>query len=284
MVTILFPSSYFQKDQVDPDLEKEAKVAANTPGLQIALFDYEAWALNQQLLLTKKPLDPSELTLYRGWMLKPEDYSLLYDALEKEKLHLLTNPQEYRQLHLFPEIYPLIKKDTAPTLILKPGEKVDIKQILRRFPRFIVKDDVKAMRGSRFPAYFDKNITQEQLDSYLNIFFKIRGDYLTGGLCIKEYFDLREDSRGKTNEYRAFYLKGKLLSLSADQAQELPESLPPEELLLEYAHLPSPFYSLDLAELKQGGWKILETGDGQVSRLSPDQSVEGFYEELVRNL
>ena len=284
MNTILFPSSYIRKDQVDPDLESEAKAVEKTTGLQLAVFDYERWFMSKKIVLTESPKEKISTAIYRGWMLKPEDYHSLYTGLAKMDIHLLTTPEEYNRMHLFPAAYPLIKEDTAPTLSFKPDQVVDIKYITDQFPRFMVKDDVKAVKGSKFPTFFEKGITQKEFDDYLNIFYKIRGDSLTGGLCVKEYLDLLEDDRGRTNEYRGFYLKGKLLSLSPDSGQDLPDSLPPRELLDKYATLPSPFYTLDIAEKKEGGWIILETGDGQVSRLSPNQKEDLFYDQLAKGL
>ena len=55
---------------------------------------------------------------------------------------------------------------------------------------------------------------------------------------------------------------------------------PPEELLQKYAHLNSPFYTIDYAEMDDGSWIIIETGDGQVSGLSEGQDYEAFYRAL----
>ena len=284
MITILFPSSYIQHHQVDPDLEDEAKIVAETPGLQLAVFDYEAWFRKKKFKLTLTPEEPIQQALYRGWMMKPDAYKKFYESLSKMHIQLLTTPKEYSTLHLFPNAYPLIKEDTAPTMYFEPGEHVDVNKITKEFQRFMVKDDVKAVKGSKFPSFFDQQITQEEFDTYMNIFYKIRGEYLTGGLCVKEYLDLKTDERGRTNEYRAFFLKGELLSLHPDSGQDFPDNQPPENLLKKYNSLPSPFYSLDLAEKKEGGWIVLETGDGQVSRLSPGQSPELFYVTLAKRL
>ena len=41
---------------------------------------------------------------------------------------------------------------------------------------------------------------------------------------------------------------------------------------------------MDFAELADGSWIVVETGDGQVSGLSPGQYVFKFYEELLRGI
>jgi hypothetical protein len=54
----------------------------------------------------------------------------------------------------------------------------------------------------------------------------------------------------------------------------------PNELIEKYKNLPSPFYTVDYAELEDGTWKILEAGDGQVSGLSPNQDAESFFRTI----
>ena len=40
----------------------------------------------------------------------------------------------------------------------------------------------------------------------MEVFYKYRGNLLTGNICIKEYFDLKRYD-GRTNEFRVFYCK-----------------------------------------------------------------------------
>ena len=44
------------------------------------------------------------------------------------------------------------------------------------------------------------------------------------------------------------------------------------ELIHRYEYLGSPYYTVDYGELTDGTWKIIETGDGGVSGLSPGQN------------
>ena len=46
---------------------------------------------------------------------------------------------------------------------------------------------------------------------------------------------------------------------------------PYRELVEKYQHLPSPFYTVDYAELADGSCIVIEAGDGQVSGLSDHQ-------------
>lgn len=48
-----------------------------------------------------------------------------------------------------------------------------------------------------------------------------------------------------------------------------------------YANLDSPFYTVDYAELANGGWMIVEAGDGGVSGLCYQQDIRAFYTILA---
>lgn len=55
---------------------------------------------------------------------------------------------------------------------------------------------------------------------------------------------------------------------------------PPDSLIEKYRFLGSIFYMIDFAELADGTWKIIETGDGSVSGLSYRQDYQAFYRVL----
>ncbi len=85
------------------------------------------------------------------------------------------------------------------------------------FGRFMVKDYVKSVKGTGFPRFFGQSIDQETFDRWIEVFYKYRGDLLTGEICIKEYLNLKLYG-DTTNEYRVF--KSTMRSL---QSAETPD-------------------------------------------------------------
>ena len=71
-----------------------------------------------------------------------------------------------------------------------------------------------------------------------------------------------------------------IISISQNSLQPDFVNKVPKELIDKYKNLPSPFYTVDYAELTDGSWKILEAGDGQVSGLSPNQDAESFFRTI----
>lgn len=280
-MTILFPGRYMNYREVNEDMYDEYQTAEDTGLFNMILFNYDAWLNGEELRMTDQT-DISNLVLYRGWMLKPEEYKKLYGDLAHRGIHLLTNPEAYANMHLFPNVYPMIKEDTAEMLCFPDG-KIDVEMVKQHFNRFMIKDSVKSTKGTEFPAFFDCSVTQEEFDEKMKIFYKYRGDLLTGSICVKEYLNLKRYD-GKTNEFRVFYANGQIISVSRNSHQPGDTSELPLKLAEKYGNMKSPCYTIDYAELEDGSWKIIEAGDGGVSGLSPGQDAVAYYKSLYHAL
>lgn len=279
---ILFPSSFLNPREVDEDLAEEYRAARLEGGFETAVFDYQAWFREQRLRLSHVP--EQEITaVYRGWMMKPEQYAVFYRELLSQKIRLITTPEMYEKLHLFPLVYPALLPNTARMRMFPLHADIDVRACLREFGRFLVKDYVKSVKGSEFPAYFDENCSQEAFNVWMELFYRYRGDLLTGGICIKEFLDLKR-YEGRTNEYRVFYVNHEPICISRNSGQEGKVAEPPTELVQRYRKLGSVFYTLDYAELSDGSFTILESGDGSVSGLASGEDAANFYRKLYRAL
>ncbi len=274
---ILFPADYFDADRPDGSFVYEYEAAAETGLFDIILYSDYDWDSSGKLLLSSETDEPS-VCIYRGWMMKPDIYRKFYDALADRKLMLITSPVQYELFHIFPEIYPKFGDDTAKMLVYPDG-RIDLDEVKRTFSRFMVNDYVKSVKGTDFPRYFENTVSQEEFDAQMKLFMEYRSGLYTGGICIKEYFDLKEYG-GKKNEYRVFYINGEVGTISRNSGQGIYSPLPPEELIEKYTGLDSPLYTIDYAELADGSWKILEAGDGQVSGLSYGQDGNAFFRAL----
>lgn len=280
--TVLFPSDYFSDRKIDEELKAEYEAVIGTGLFEAVLFSYDKWFNEGKLVLNKK-IGDLRGAVYRGWMMKPEVYADFYARLLSENIQLITSPEEYRRFHVFPEIYPELEEDTARMMIYPDVESIKLDEIKQSFTKFIVKDFVKSVKGTEFPEYFDSSVTESEFDKAMEIFFKYRGELYTGGICIKEYLDLKRYG-SRTNEYRVFYAGGEIVSVTANSGQCAEVPPPPRELLEKYSKLDSPYYTIDYAELESGDWKIIEAGDGQVSGLPDMLDPVEYYRSLYRAL
>ena len=280
--TILFPSSFFDVRKVDEDLQAEYDAVLNTGLFDVILFGYEKWFDQGKLVLTKEPLEKT-YAVYRGWMMKPDLYKAFYCQLREHKIYLVTEPEMYANMHVFPNVYKLVEDDTAKMKVFPLHEQIEIEDVKKEFSRFMVKDFVKSVKGTEFPTYFDQTVDQNSFDQWMEVFYKYRGNLLTGGICIKEYLDLKKYG-DRTNEFRVFYINHEIATVSRNSGQMQVTAEPPRELIEKYQNLPSVFETVDLAELADGTWKIIEAGDGEVSGLSDGQDYEAFFRALYHCL
>ena len=277
MLTVLFPSDYFEPNKPDESFISEYRAALENH-INVILLSYDTFLEDGKLQL-KGNISTEYPVIYRGWMLKPEKYAELYEKLQNVDLQLITTPSEYKRMHSFPEIYPELIEDTAPMIVYDDPEKIDYEQIRKTFRKCMVKDYVKSVKGTDFPKCISTEIGEDEFRSLIRKFLSYRGNLYTGGICIKEFLELKRYGE-KTNEYRVFYCNNQAITISRNSGQPeyLPE--PPEALIKKYSNLNSSFYTVDYAEMEDGDWKIIEAGDGQVSGLSDFQNAESFYRKL----
>ena len=195
-LVLIFPSSYFSDKQVDEMMQPEYEAAKSTGLFELVLFSYEKWFHNSRLKL-ECGFDSPVRAIYRGWMMHPEQYTDFYQRLAEHNLLLITSPKAYKLMHIFPNVYPLMRDDTPKMLTFRDGQPIDLSEIKKHFRRFMVKDYVKSVKETNFPRFFEQEITQEQFD--------LRGSLYTGGICIKEYLTLKQYD-GHSNEYRVYYM------------------------------------------------------------------------------
>jgi len=275
---IIFPSGYFSINKVDEDLQSEYDAVKTTGLFDVIFYSYDKWVNEEVLVLNETP-SVMRKAIMRGWMIKPELYEKLYNILLKNNIELITKPMDYKQMHIFPNAYNLFGDDTATMRIYPLHEQIDVEELKTHFGRFMIKDFVKSVKGTEFPKYFDKSITQDKFDEWMQVFYKYRGNLLTGGICVKEFLDLKLYG-SYPNEYRVFYMRNEILTVSRNSGQHDYTPEPPRDIIEKYRNLPSCYYTVDFAELSDGTWKVIEAGDGSVSGLSENQNAEHYFRTI----
>ena len=278
--TIVFPSSFFDTRRVDEDLQQEYDAVVETGLFDVIIFGYEKWFDEGKLVLANAPSE-EVMAVYRGWMMKPEQYETFYSQLQERGICLVTDPEAYTTMHVFPNVYKFVAKDTAKMQVFPLHQEINIAEVKKEFSRFMVKDYVKSVKGTKFPRYFDHSIDQDTFHQWMEVFYQYRGNLLTGGICIKEFLKQYCD---RTNEYRVFYMNHEIATVSRNSGQLSTAATPPKALVEKYCNLPSVFYTVDFAELDNGTWQIIEAGDGSVSGLSEGQDYKAFFRALYQCL
>jgi hypothetical protein len=228
---------------------------------------FSASLCSDAVLAGTKPLrnvPPGCDVVYRGWMVKGEEYSALTRAIEQCGAKAFTSPQEYQATHHLPNWYPLLADLTPETRVL-PAE-ADIVAELRAlgWGAYFLKDYVKFLKTAR------GSIVREPADALALIaeMREYRGE-IEGGICVRRVEEFRPES-----ERRYFVLLGVAYAASEGAAV-------PAIVQTCAQRLPSKFFSVDVVQRADGELRVVEVGDGQVSDLV-GWSPEAFAAMWVR--
>ncbi|MEE1421423.1 MAG: ATP-grasp domain-containing protein [Eggerthellaceae bacterium] len=283
---ILFPSDYFSLSAPNDNFRSEFDAVIATEGLEATLFNFDDYIEGHPLALTKHAEHLPELVIYRGWMMKPEQYRRFHDDLTSMGFEPLVSPLCYERMHCFPNAGEMFDGQTPRFMAFpeKDGQvSIEADVINETFKRFMIKDYVKSVKNTDFPTFIKTPVTQEELDGYIQDFIQRRGSLFTGGIVLKEYVDLKK-YEGATNECRQFVFLQETLGLSRNSSQPQTAPEPPASYLSMLNTAVAPFYTVDYAELADGTWTIIEAGDGQVSGLAESDDPIRFYKAITDRL
>lgn len=240
--------------------------------------------------------DRQELAVYRGWMMKPGKYGLLYEALLQRGLRLINDPSSYLHCHHLPESYPIIESVTPKTVWLKGDLSID--RILDRVRIFgehpiVVKDFVKSQKHYWKEAFFVPSAAdQDAVQRVVSRFLELQGDDLNEGLVFREFIEFEplashsKSGMPLTKEFRFFVLDGQpLCSTEYWEEGDYQGIIPPLNQFAEIMKtVRSRFFSMDVAKRKDGEWMIVELGDGQVAGLPESLDAGEFYKSFHARL
>lgn len=285
--TILFPGDYFSLNSPNDNFSAELDAVVATDGLEAALFNFDEYMEGGSLALNKPAEHLPKLVIYRGWMMKPEQYRRFHDNLVSLGFEPMVSPLCYESMHCFPNAAEMFDGQTPQFLVFPEDDgqvSIDADAVNGAFKRFMVKDYVKSAKNTDFPAFIETPVTQGELDGYIQDFIRRRGSLFTGGIVLKEYVDLKK-YEGVTNEWRQFvFLRGAQLGMFRNSCQPRTTPEPPGSYLSTRNIAVVPFYTVDYAELADGTWTIIEAGDGQVSGLAESDDPMRFYETMASQL
>lgn len=297
---LIYCSEPFWPTRVDSVYEREA-AAAEAAGLQYELVDYEALVDEGDTAAAVRKVKAAahaESAVYRGWMLKPETYSRLYDALGAKGFQLVNTPQAYKHCHHFPESYSVIKEHTPASVVVPLGDGFGIEKVMRALAPFgarpvVLKDYVKSRKHEWDEAcYIPSASDRGAVEKVLGRFLELQGDDLNEGLVFREYVTFRpltshpKSGMPLTKEFRLFFFDGSLLySLEYWEEGDYGGAAPPARLFEDVAReVKSRFFTMDVAEREDGEWMIVELGDAQVAGLPDNADVGQFYGALKERI
>ena len=278
---IVFPSLAFEPNKIDPEYAEEHAAVRLLGGTGV-LFDFDLFrAGDMDGAFGNVPILPeAQEWTYRGWMMSPEEYQIFYNEMKRRGYVLTNNPNVYSICHVYPLIYPYIKQRAVKTFVVEEEDGINHDALIEFFGKkkknrkLFVKDWIKSTKGTPGSTIIED---YKDLDEVLAVTEKLkehRGNLFYGGFVFKEFVDIIKRNDGKDEEYRAFFIKDKLVTWSPAHGPGGAGFRPPLWADDLASNIPGDFYTLDFVfvEGKDGPEAvILEAGDGGVSGLSVDE-------------
>lgn len=296
---IIFCSDPLTPKTVDSEYKSEFDAAVHT-GFETDLVNFEELSAGNLERATRRiPMhDHPQLAVYRGWMMRPQIYSNLYETLLAKNIKLINDPAAYRHCHFFPESYAVIKDWTPQTVWLNTTGHPDFDQIMQLLKVFggrpiIVKDYVKSQKHSWADACFIPSAdSRRDVEWVVGKFLELQSEDLNEGLVFREYVELapltKHSKSGMplTKEFRIFFCYGKPLEVlpywdEGDYGFERPELA---DFLGLGKQVKSNFFTMDVAKTADSRWIVIELGDGQVAGLPDNCDIEEFYAHLANQM
>lgn len=228
--------------------------------------------------------------LYRGWMLREEEYGALYDALGERDETLVVDPESFAEATYAPNYIPLLGAHTAPARWTESDsidEAWEVAQALGP-PPYVVKDYVKSAKEEWHRACFvPDGADREAFEAICERLLELRGESFETGFVVKRYLELATlpgwtpDQRRVTDEHRLVFWEGELVAHAPYHDVDSTLDDPAQFAYLGRA-LSSPFFTADVARLVDGGWTVIEVNDGGSSTFPEQLDAREFYRAVLR--
>jgi hypothetical protein len=293
---ILFCESSLTSNKVDEDFVDQF-LAAKQNGFDTLIFNYEDLVSEDRFQIATKRIKPAEKlgkVIYRGWMLTPKQYLLLYDDLLSKNYKLINTVEEYQNCHYLPDSLKFINNRTPKTIFEKFDNTVSIDILIQKAKVFgqnpvIIKDYVKSEKHDWDTACFVENASNtEKLRQTIRNLIELRDKFLNEGIVIREFVDLNDltihskSGMPLTEEYRLFFCNKNIVGIydyweEGEYKLSKPDTTEFEKMAKS---IDSNFFSMDIARQKNGELIIIELGDGQVAGLPDKTDRNEFYKQL----
>ncbi len=280
---LLLPSDPLHPRRADEHFRDEA-TAARDLGHDVVLVDHDALCRVDgaaeavaRLALQGSAKD----AVYRGWMLRSDQYATFEAALAERGVTLRTNAQQYQRAHELPGWYEALEPVTPESVWTRGASPDDFRACCRQLGSgpAVLRDYSKSMKHHWNEAAFIADVADT--DAAWRIaqrFLELRDDSFVGGFVVRRFESLCGD------EVRTWWVDGQCVLQTAHPDSSA--SVPPANVDLAAVArlvpgLELPFVTVDLALRDDGVWRVIELGDGQVSDRPCTTPAESFIQAVA---
>lgn len=284
MTLFIYPQDIFDRLAVDETFAKEALHVLMSGKHTVTLFDSLALTegTSRRLFKAVTPHAGARDAVYRGWMLTVEEYSLLEETLRDNDITMKTSAKQYEKAHHLPGWYADFEALTPKTYLWNLFGDESLEDFCSELPEqaYVVKDYVKSRKHEWDTACFAPSV--EALPAVVNEFVRLQteDDSFVGEVVVREF----ERFNGAAGEARVWWVDGEFV-VSLPHPDN-PDQLPAidkdflETVQVSVKKLGCPFVVTDITSTVDGGWRVIEVGDAQVSGLPKGFTGHSLWQAL----
>ncbi len=282
---LVVPADVLRSRRPDEHFADEAR-AARDAGCDVVLLDHDALSRpdGAERAVAGVPRQHTPVSaVYRGWMLRSEQYATLADTLAARGVTLLTDADQYRQAHEFPGWYRAFVTVTPQSTWTIGDDRAEFETACRELGSgaAVLRDYVKSMKHYwHEAAYIPEVADPDAAWKVASRFRSLRDEDFVGGFVLRRFEHL------EASEARTWWVDGICRLVSAHP--DTPDALPPADLDTVVlaplvAALELPFVTVDLARRHDGVWRVVELGDGQVSDRPISLAAKDFVSAIAED-
>ncbi|BBH69979.1 hypothetical protein ACTI_66640 [Actinoplanes sp. OR16] len=277
---LLVPADVLRPRRPDEHFADEAQ-AARYAGIEVAVVDHDALTGGGDPDQAVGRVPAGDDAVYRGWMLRSEQYTAMAGALTARGVTLRTTPRDYQRGHELPGWYDTIREHTPDTVWSDGDGRESFAAAYEEWGSgpAVLRDFTKSMKHYwDEAAYIPADAGTAGAWGIAARMRELRGDDFTGGFVIRRF----ESFSGA--EVRTWWIGGECRLVTAHPDTDA--DLPPADLDVS-AFAPAiraldlPFVTADLVRHTDGRWRIVEIGDGQVSDRPRSTPAEDLITALI---
>lgn len=263
-VLIIFPSDPLRPRKPDEHFAAEW-AAARELGCDTALVDHDA--LQRQDADAVRRISRPATAIYRGWMLRSEQYAHFAAALAEKDVVMRTTAGQYRQAHELPGWYDALRTHTPESTWTDGADRADFQRCLAKLGDgpAVLRDYTKSMKHYWHEAAYLPDVSD--VDSAWRVagrFLELRDEDFTGGFVVRRF------EKFTSTEARTWWIDGQCALVGPHpDTTDFPGDVDTSALTSVIPALDLPFVTVDLARRDDGQWRVVELGDGQVSDRPP---------------
>jgi hypothetical protein len=265
---LLLPADPLSARRPDEHFAAEAE-AAKDAGMTVALVDHDAltqldWMGGTTRAVRRVPTDGGG-AVYRGWMLRSEQYAAFAGALAGRGVTLRTSAAAYQRAHELPGWYAALASVTPESVWTVGDAQADFGVACAELGAgtAVLRDYVKSMKHYWDEAAYIPDVGDRAAAwKVASRFRQLRDKEFTGGFVLRRFEDFT------SAEVRTWWVDGNCRLVTPHP--DTPSSPPPSDFDLAWlaplvGSLGLPFVTVDLVLRADGVWRVVELGDGQVS-------------------